>query len=101
MAVDLRNWALPTATREHLSAERNRLEDEISRLVNSRKQLEADVSLKKKISQRTERFYKKFRAKKRKSTHQCQLRLITSCFSIIFQQLPTMVVSLVVSTVMN
>jgi uncharacterized protein YdcH (DUF465 family) len=48
MAADLRNWALPTATKEHLSAEKNRLEDEISRLVNSRKQLEADVSLKKK-----------------------------------------------------
>jgi len=48
MAADLRNKVLPAANREHLSAEKNRLEDEISRLVNSRKQLEADVSPKKK-----------------------------------------------------
>jgi hypothetical protein len=48
VAADLRNWELPVANRAHLSAEKSRLEDEIKRLVDSRKLLEADVSLKKK-----------------------------------------------------
>jgi len=73
VAADLRNLETPIADRAHLSVEKIRLEDEISRLVNSRKLLEADVSTKKKISLRKKRFNKKFRVKKRKYTHQCQL----------------------------
>jgi hypothetical protein len=60
MAADLRNRALPTANKDYLSAEKKKGEDEIARLVDSRKQLEAYVSLKKKASHGEEkRFAKK------------------------------------------
>jgi hypothetical protein len=48
MTDDLRNRALPSENRAYLSMEKKRVEDEIARLVGRRKQLEADVSLKKK-----------------------------------------------------
>jgi hypothetical protein len=47
MTADLRNRALPSENRAYLSTEKKRVEDEIARLVGRRKQLEADVSLKK------------------------------------------------------
>jgi molecular chaperone GrpE (heat shock protein) len=63
----------PPTCRAHLSAEKSRLEDEIKRLVDSRKRVEADVSLKKKSITEKKRYYKKFRVKKRRKTHWCQL----------------------------
>jgi ABC-type cobalt transport system substrate-binding protein len=48
MTADLRNRALPSENRVYLSTEKKRVEDEIARLVGRRKQLEADVLLKKK-----------------------------------------------------
>jgi hypothetical protein len=70
------------------------LEDEISRLVNSRKQLEADASLKKKNVMDKRKDLQS--EKKRNSIHTHQLSLKTSCFSTTFQPLSTMVVSLMV-----
>ena len=79
MAADLRNRALPTANKDYLSAEKKKVEDEIARLVDSRKQLEADVSLKKKHLAEKKKDLQRIQGEKRKSIHQSQQRLKTSC----------------------
>jgi hypothetical protein len=64
MTADLRNRALPSANKAYLSMEKKRVEDETARLVNRRKQLEADVSLKKKHVTEKKKDLQKYRVKK-------------------------------------
>jgi hypothetical protein len=64
MAADLRSRALPTASKDYLSAETKNIEDEIARLDDSREHLEADVSLEKKASRGEKYICKKIRVKK-------------------------------------
>ncbi len=78
------------------------MEDEISRLVNSRKQLEADASLKKKNVMEKRKDLQKIQGEKKTINTPLSAEIENILLlSTTFQQLPTMVVSLMVSTVVN